>query len=182
MLFVAAGLQFYVDAFANGFIIAFSVVIFPIFYLYRERSIFKLCMITSIFSPFFRGLVLTFHGASFVWLWQRCIRSVFSIFRTVLFFISDTISGSWTVEQKIFIGWRPLFLHVIFSRTLLNFPCERELTVWFMRMWYYLLTVAMLRTVLVIILIVIINSSENFLLQKENRRRYEQLVMMNWYV
>ncbi len=178
--FVAAGSQFYVDAFANGFIIAFSVVIFPIFlYLYRERSIFKLCMITSIFSPFFRGLVLTFHGASFrlamATVYPECF---FYLSYSFIFYIGYHIRQLDSRTEDIYRLTSIVFACDFFSN-IVEFSMREGIDRLVHETMYYLLTVAMLRTVLVIILIVIINSSENFLLQKENRRRYEQLVMMN---
>ncbi|MFC4805363.1 ATP-binding protein [Filifactor villosus] len=178
--FIAAGSQFYIDAFTNGFIIAFSVVIFPIFlYLYREHSITKICLMTSFFSPFFRAAIITFRqlktfSIALATVYPECIFYFsYSLIYYLLYHRRQLKSGGRDFRR---------FALVVFLCDWVSNVIEISLRNGFRAIpdtLYYLWIVAVFRTLLSCILITVINSSENFILQREDRRRYENLLMMN---
>ena len=176
--FVSLSAQVNFEVFADGFIIALSPAVMAIFiYCYEVLSPIYIIVLSGVFSPIVRMLLLYIHTGQF---WHSIMTAVpdmvyflsYALFYALLYrFVFKAPKSMQNFPFALFFcdllsNTTEMLLRSIFARHMLLDPTK----------FSYLALVALVRTALIMTVVIAVEAYGNFLINKEHDEEYKRLL------
>lgn len=174
-ILISIGAQFYLNFFVEGFIITFSIILLPIL-LYNNKTLNPVltCTITSIASPLFRTLIMSFNNKDFS-------HSISIVSPDVVFYLTYGLVFYYLYYNYSNKNLTRFSIAVLFSDFLSNIieiSVRTQLNGFDGNIIRSLFIIAAIRTLIVIIIIIILKRYRSLLFKLEHEARYRRLMLL----
>lgn len=173
-LFVSIASQLYINLFVDGFIIAFSALLFPVFlYRYPNLNPIKAAVITGFFSPTFRALIL--------WVTQgHFILSVMKALPDISFYISYGVIYYLIYYRKSKFDPTQFFFTILccdFFSNIIELSIRTSFKGLDPIILKSLFAISFFRVIVVQMIILSMKSYSSLLMREEHENKYKKLML-----